>query len=66
MNKSFWQNKRILINGHTRFKGGWMSYLLNMMGALAYGNPNKIIPSPNVYADWVNLHTFKKIHDRYL
>ena len=33
INKNFWKNKNILITGHTGFKGGWLSVLLNQLGA---------------------------------
>ena len=31
INKKFWKNKRVLITGHTGFKGGWLSVLLNQL-----------------------------------
>ncbi len=31
--KSFWQNKRVFITGHTGFKGSWLTILLNELGA---------------------------------
>lgn len=34
---SNWQGKRILITGHTGFKGVWLSNLLSMLGADLYG-----------------------------
>ena len=37
INKNFWKNKNILITGHTGFKGGWLSVLLNQLGANIYG-----------------------------
>ena len=33
MNSDFWKNKNILITGHTGFKGSWLSFLLNHLGA---------------------------------
>lgn len=33
----FYKNKRILITGHTGFKGGWLSLFLNLMGAEVFG-----------------------------
>ena len=35
--KNFWKNKKILITGHTGFKGGWLSIILNYMGSKVYG-----------------------------
>lgn len=37
INKSFWQNKRVLITGHTGFKGSWLSLILNKFEADVYG-----------------------------
>lgn len=38
-NKSlqFWKNKRVLITGHTGFKGGWLSLWLSHLGAKVTG-----------------------------
>ena len=33
----FWTNKRVLITGHTGFKGSWLSLLLNRLGAIVSG-----------------------------
>lgn len=37
MNKKFWKNKKILITGHTGFKGGWLSVFLNLLGSKVSG-----------------------------
>lgn len=37
MTPEFWRNKRILITGHTGFKGGWMSVWLHAVGARLFG-----------------------------
>ena len=34
---AFWQNRRVLISGHTGFKGGWLSLWLQSMGATLRG-----------------------------
>ena len=36
-NKKFWNKKRVLITGHTGFKGGWLSSLLNYLGSRVSG-----------------------------
>ena len=36
MNK-FWKNKKVLITGHTGFKGSWLSLFLYVLGAEIYG-----------------------------
>ena len=33
VNPSFWQGKRVLVTGHTGFKGSWLSLWLKLMGA---------------------------------
>ena len=37
MTKNFWINKKVLITGHTGFKGRWLSVLLEYLGADVYG-----------------------------
>ena len=37
LNKYFWRNKKILITGHTGFKGGWLSVLLNFLNSKVSG-----------------------------
>ena len=32
MTPSFWKGKRVLVTGHTGFKGGWLSVILNLLG----------------------------------
>lgn len=34
---NFWQGKRVLITGHTGFKGSWISLWLLELGAIVYG-----------------------------
>lgn len=33
LNKRFWKNKKVLITGHTGFKGSWLSIWIKMLGA---------------------------------
>ena len=37
MNPAFWQDKRVLLTGHTGFKGGWLSLWLQSLGAQVVG-----------------------------
>ena len=37
INKKFWKNKKVLITGHTGFKGSWLSIWLKILGAKVYG-----------------------------
>lgn len=45
MNAQFWQKKRVLITGHTGFKGSWLSLWLHQLGAEVHGYA---LPSPTV------------------
>ena len=40
---NFWAGKRVLVTGHTGFKGSWLTFWLEKMGAAVFGvslNPN--------------------------
>ena len=37
ISNKFWLDKRVLVTGHTGFKGGWLSLWLNELGANVYG-----------------------------
>lgn len=37
INAQFWRDKRVLVTGHTGFKGGWLSIWLQSMGAVLRG-----------------------------
>jgi CDP-glucose 4,6-dehydratase len=37
INRTFWQGKKVLITGHTGFKGSWLSLWLQMLGADVVG-----------------------------
>ena len=37
IDKKFWKGKRVLITGHTGFKGGWLSLWLQFLGAKIVG-----------------------------
>ena len=37
MNREFWRGKRVIVTGHTGFKGGWLTLWLSEMGAQVYG-----------------------------
>jgi len=36
-NKKFWKNKKVLITGHTGFKGSWLVIIMKFFGAKVYG-----------------------------
>ena len=37
IDQKFWQDKRILVTGHTGFKGSWLACYLKYLGAEVYG-----------------------------
>ena len=69
MKNKFWKNKRVLITGHTGFKGRWLSVVLESLGAKIYGvsleqNNHKVYYSlinKNYYFDIANFSKLNKI-----
>jgi CDP-glucose 4,6-dehydratase len=49
MNPEFWKGKRVLITGHTGFKGSWLSFWLAEMGAEVCGYALEPEDSPNLF-----------------
>ncbi|WP_440677296.1 CDP-glucose 4,6-dehydratase [Candidatus Pelagibacter sp. HIMB1587] len=49
INKKFWKNKRVLITGHTGFKGGWLSVWMNILGAKISGYSINPITKKNFF-----------------
>nr|WP_319391972.1 CDP-glucose 4,6-dehydratase [uncultured Cohaesibacter sp.] len=45
----FWCNKRVLITGHTGFKGGWLVQWLSLMGADTYGLALDPVGKENIF-----------------
>lgn len=37
LDANFWSGKRVLVTGHTGFKGSWLSFWLSQMGSDVYG-----------------------------
>jgi CDP-glucose 4,6-dehydratase len=50
----FWKGKRVFITGHTGFKGSWLSFWLNNLGAEVCGFSLAPNTSPNLF-DGLNL-----------
>ena len=46
-NLDIYKNKKIIITGHTGFKGSWLSLWLNDLGAKVYGISDKILTNPS-------------------
>jgi CDP-glucose 4,6-dehydratase len=45
----FWNNKRVLVTGHTGFKGSWLTYWLKVKGAQVCGLSLDPITSPSLW-----------------
>ncbi len=56
IDKSFWNEKKVLITGHSGFKGIWLSVILKEFGADVYG-----ISKENLNSDLYNFLTNKDI-----
>jgi CDP-glucose 4,6-dehydratase len=48
-NHNFWNGKRVLLTGHTGFKGGWLSLWLQVMGATLRGIALPPITGPSLF-----------------
>lgn len=49
MRRSFWEGKKVLITGHTGFKGGWLSHWLIELGAEVIGYSLRPSTQPNLF-----------------
>jgi len=49
MDKSFWKNRKVLITGHTGFKGSWLCLILNKMGADVTGYALEPPTNPSLF-----------------
>ncbi len=47
--RSFWHGKRVLVTGHTGFKGSWLAHWLKTMGASVCGLSLSPKTSPNLF-----------------
>ena len=51
MNPSFWKNKKILLTGHTGFKGSWLSLWLQKLGSEVIGFSKDIPTEPSHFKE---------------
>jgi len=51
LDKNLWVGKRILVTGHTGFKGAWLSVVLNDLGAHVYGFSLNLEASNKLFRD---------------
>jgi len=55
INASFWTGKKVLVTGHTGFKGSWLSLWLNKLGANVQGYALAPATKPNLF-DEASIH----------
>jgi CDP-glucose 4,6-dehydratase len=58
LNSEYWKGRRVLLTGHTGFKGAWIALLLELLGAQVTGVALPPDSTPNLYAmlsPWPNL-----------
>lgn len=60
--KSIYKNKTVLVTGHTGFKGSWLCYWLNKLGAKVIGYSINIPTKPNHF-NLLNLNIVSEIGD---
>ncbi|MES9886974.1 MAG: CDP-glucose 4,6-dehydratase [Candidatus Sedimenticola sp. 6PFRAG1] len=51
MNREFWEEKRVLVTGHTGFKGGWIVHWLTELGAHVHGYALAPPTVPNFFTE---------------
>lgn len=56
VNINFWKNKKVLITGHTGFKGGWLSFFLKNTNCKLYGISLK--PEVRSFFNQTNLKSY--------
>lgn len=49
INRSFWQNRRVLVTGHTGFKGAWLAFWLRRLGAEVVGFSKGELDPPSLF-----------------
>ena len=48
---SFYYGKRVIITGHTGFKGSWLSFVLKKQGAILMGISLEPVTTPSLYKE---------------
>lgn len=59
---NFYSNKKVLVTGHTGFKGAWMCKILEMAGAKICGYSLNTPTTPNLYDHIINKKKIKSIN----
>ena len=60
LDKKFWKNKKVLITGHTGFKGSWLSVMLHYLKSKIYGYSLDPVRKYNFF----DLAKIKKTYDK--
>jgi len=60
-NTDFWKGKRVLLTGHSGFKGGWMALWLHHLGAMITGVSLPPLTEPNLFS-LIHLHELIDSH----
>ena len=47
--KKYFQNKKVIITGHTGFKGSWLALWCTLLGAKVYGISKSLLENPSHY-----------------
>lgn len=61
LHPKFWKNRRVLLTGHTGFKGAWMTLFLEKLGAMVFGVSLPPSTQPSLYeilAPWPRLVSY--------
>jgi CDP-glucose 4,6-dehydratase len=53
---SFWAGRRVLVTGHTGFKGSWLLLWLRQLGAEVWGYALEPDPEPNLFRQVICFH----------
>lgn len=61
VNHSFWRKRRVLVTGHTGFKGGWLALWLTEMGAEVTGLALDPLSDPSLFSV---TRLCSRLHDR--
>ena len=51
LKSEFWNGKKVLLTGHTGFKGSWLVLILHSLGAKVYGYALNPVSKPNFFDD---------------
>ena len=57
---NYFKNKKILITGHTGFKGSWTILVLKFLGAKLYGISNGYVSKPSMFKNLIYTSSYKK------